>query len=393
MSIAKDGDTDLDEYETLIAKYNQYAVQNINGHTYYYFPIGSSVLAVPFVISIDKSSDRIFHTDLNSYLSQNLPQDQFEHRLAMIQMFIASFYVALTAVFVYLMGELFFKSKLHSLLFALIFSFCTPAWSVASLELNQHGPSMLMLIIALYLILLSKKKPGLIQFASIPLAFSYVIRPTNSLSILLLTVFVFIQYRKYFVSYILWSLFIAVPFLIYNLKIYGSLLSPYYSPQRIGSSPTFLEALAGNLVSPGRGLFIYSPILLLSILGIFIKVRKGQLEKLDGFLISIIILHWITISSFPHWWGGSSFGPRFFTDMMPYFIYFLIPVIARLAQLQGVKKGVLAVGFLSLFLISFFIHHQGATSFAVRSWVGDPVNVDQASYRLWDWHDLSFLRR
>ena len=284
MSVVKEGNTDLDEYENLIAKYNQYAVQNINGHVYYYFPIGSSVLAVPFVFSIDKASNIIFQADLNDYLSQNLALDQFEHRLAMIQMFIASLYVALTTVFVYLIGELLFKRKLHSLFLALIFAFCTSAWSMASIELNQHGPSMLMLTIALYLILSSKRRPGLIQFASIPLAFSYVIRPTNSLSILLLTVFVFIQYRKYFVSYILWSLLIAVPFFIYNLKIYGTVLSPYYSPQRVGSSPTFLEALAGNLVSPGRGLFIYSPILLLSILGIFIKARGGSLRNWMDFL-------------------------------------------------------------------------------------------------------------
>lgn len=393
MSIVKNGDTDLDEYAGLLEKYNHYAVKDSNGHTYYYFPVGTSVLAVPFVLSIDKASELIFQEDLNSFLSPDLSPAQFEYRLAKLQMFVASFYVALTAALVFLIGELFFKRRFYSLLLAFIFAFCTSAWSAASIDLNQHGPSMLVLTLALYLILLSKSRPALIQFASFPLVFSYVVRPTNSISIVLLTVFVFIQYRKYFLPYVLWSLVVAGPFLVYNLIIYGSVLSPYYGPQRIGTNSVFLEALAGNLVSPGRGLFIFSPVLLLSILGVLLKVRKRQLEKLDGFLISIIILHWIAISSYSHWWGGSSFGPRFFTDMMPYFIYFLIPVITFAEHMQGVKKGVLAAGFFSLVLLSFFIHRQGATSFAVRDWVGTPVNIDQAPERLWDWHDISFLRR
>ena len=71
MSVVKEGNTDLDEYENLIAKYNQYAVQNINGHVYYYFPIDHPFWPFP-CLSIDKASNIIFQADLNDYLSQNL---------------------------------------------------------------------------------------------------------------------------------------------------------------------------------------------------------------------------------------------------------------------------------------------------------------------------------
>jgi hypothetical protein len=50
----------------------------------------------------------------------------------------------------------------------------------------QHGPSMLMLTLALWLIVVAHERPWVVQFASLPLAFSYVVRPTNVVSIVFL---------------------------------------------------------------------------------------------------------------------------------------------------------------------------------------------------------------
>src|SRR5262249_38064441 len=144
-------------------------------------------------------------------------------------------------------------------------AFGTAAWSTASRALWQHGPSMLMLTLALYLIVRARERPWIAQLAGLPLAFAYVIRPTNSLSILLLSAFVFLTYRRYFLRYVAGGLMVAVPFFLYNLAVYGAPLSPYYLPDRIGSNPAFLEALAANLVSPARGLFFASPVLLFAL--------------------------------------------------------------------------------------------------------------------------------
>lgn len=393
MSIIREGNIDLDEYEEItvtndlwgelvVRRDDHSAVESIDGHLYTKFPVGTSLVAVPFLFTMDKVSGHLLSLDPDEYIRHIGP--------GVFERFIASFVVAVAAVFVYLVAHLFLSTK-RSLLLVFAFAFCTSSWSTASRALWQHGPSMLMLTITLYLILLAEKKPWLIQFASIPLAFSYVVRPTNSIPVVLLTVFAFIQYGQYFLRYLLWAMIIAIPFLLFNLAVYDAVLSPYYLPQRLGSS-NFLEALVGNLVSPARGLFVFSPVLLLSICGIVLKIKDKQFDKVDFFLLGIIFLHWISISSYGHWWAGHSFGPRFFSDMTPYFIYFLIPVLAGIPRLKGMRKAVLASALFCFVVFSLFVHYRGATSWDVHVWNARPVDVDRNPARLWDWHDIQFLR-
>ncbi len=385
MSIIREGNTNLDEYRTLVDQIgpeHPEATENIDGHIYMSFPIGTSLMIVPILFVIDRFEAWVLSSDLNATLQQSLPQD--------IELFIACLIVALTEVVIFQISRLFL-GPVHSFLIIFVFAFCTSAWSTASRALWQHGPSMLMLSIALYLLLLARRHPSLIQFVGIPLAFSYVVRPTNSISIVLISVYVLIQYRSFFIRYLLLSSLVVVPFLWFNFSIYHAPLSPYYLPQRIGSNVNFGEALVGNLVSPGRGLFVLSPILLLSINGFILKLRQ-RLDKLDFILLCCILLHWIAISLFPHWWGGWSFGPRFFTDMMPYFIYFLIPVATAFSQLHGKSKAILGIYAAGLIVFSFFVNDRGANIEATTLWNRDPVNVDAQPARVWDWKDLQFLR-
>ncbi len=126
---------------------------------------------------------------------------------------------------------------------------------------------------------------------------------------------------------------------------YDALLPPYFAMQRLD---LMLEpqALLGNLISPARGLLVFSPVFLFSFYGLWLKLREVHSDMLDLFLVGIIVAHWLVISSFGHWWAGNSFGPRFFSDMTPYFVYFLIPVVKRSTELQGFKKAVILTFFL-----------------------------------------------
>jgi hypothetical protein len=307
--------------------------------------------------------------------------------------FLASLFVALTAVFIYLIAAKLSNSVNYSLLMVFIFSFCTSTWSTASRGLWQHGPSMLMLSIALYLILLAQAKPWLIQFVSIPLAYSYVIRPTNSIPIMVLTVFVLLYHRKYFLSYLFWSLPVAVPFLAYNYYTRGELLTWYYQPKLIGTNVNFVNGLLGALFSPSRGLFVYTPVFIFSIYGIFIKLKTGRLNALKYSLAVIILLHSLLIGSWINWWGGSgTYGPRMFTDIVPFIIFLLVPVSDRLSRRQGLSTKILVSLFIICILASFFIHSRGATSGYVYAWNEYPVDIDKAPERIWNWRDIQFLR-
>ena len=154
MSIIKEGNTDLDEYREAE---NDHRIETVNGHLYTIFPIGVSIIAIPFVYIMDKGIGPLLSIfpSLEKYIRSRSHQPLSSLSL----------------------------NKKGSLLMAFIFAFCTSSWSTASRGLWQHGPTMMMLTITLYLILLAKRKPRLIQFTGLTLAFAYVIRPTNSISI------------------------------------------------------------------------------------------------------------------------------------------------------------------------------------------------------------------
>jgi len=122
-----------------------------------------------------------------------------------------------------------------------------------------------------------------------------------------------------------------------------------------------------------------------------LKLRRSG-ELLDCFLVGIVLLHWIAISSFPHWWGGHSFGYRLFSDMVPYLTYFLIPIISKIPALPRMHRALFASGFACLIAISFFINYRGANTQVVYAWNRSPVDVDLEPSRIWDWRDLQFLR-
>ena len=118
-----------------------------------------------------------------------------------------------------------------------------------------------------------------------------------------------------------------------NLAVYHQPLSPYYTGgQSFDVSGTMAVALAGNLVSPARGLFIFCPLVALSVAGVVVRWRAGELTAFWKALAVIPVLHWIVISAFKHWWGGDSYGPRFFTDLMPVFVVLALPAVEVLAR-------------------------------------------------------------
>jgi hypothetical protein len=137
---------------------------------------------------------------------------------------------------------------------------------------------------------------------------------------------------------------------------------------------------------------IYSPILIFALYGIGAGIKREKFKPLDWFLLLILLVHWIVISSFSVWWGGFSFGPRYFTDMLPYLIYFLTLGLARILEYKGMRKIVLISIFVCFVGISFFVHYRGANDWDVYRWNSEPTDVDMKPERVWDWGDIQFLR-
>ena len=308
---------------------------------------------------------------------------------------IASILTAVNCVIIFFLGR-YYLNVAKSIVLTIIFAFATSAWSIASRGLWPHGPSMLCLSLTVYLLIAAQKKPWLVALAGFPLAFSFLIRPTNIISIGLLTVYIWFAYRRYWIYYLLALAVVLSPFLLYNYSVYSSILPSYYSPQKLGNSPFLIEALAGNLVSPSRGLFVFSPILAFSIIGFYRTLRLFRLgpHHINLFLFGAVVLHWIAISSFRDWGGGKSIGPRYFSDMIPYFICFLIPVLDTLSLSikSPIAMQLWTLMFVFLVAFSIFVHYRCSTDIGPSLWNNIPDDINNNPSRLWDWSDIQFLR-
>lgn len=378
VSMIKEGNVNLDEFidknKPISKMKGSWTLIKAKGHYYTIFPLGTAIAALPIVYVI------------NHFWAFDPIKDGPD-----VERIVASFLVALTALFIYLIAKKF-TTVLQSLLISFIFSFCTSSWSIASRALWQYAPSMLMLAVTIYLFLLAKKKSYLIQFTGLTLAFSYLSRPLNVVSVIVLSFFVFFYYRRYFLYYLFWLLVVLTPFFLHNLATYNSLLPAYFVRRTVSINTGVFERLLGNLISPSRGFFVFSPVFLFSLWGIFLKIKNKQLENFDLFLAVIIFLHWIAMSIIPYWCGAMSFGQRYFCDVIPYFVYFLIPAVLFVFQVKDRFKKLITYIFLFFILMSFFIHFRGANALATWAWNLQPFDVKHNQRRAWNFRDIQFLR-
>jgi hypothetical protein len=249
-----------------------------------------------------------------------------------------------------------------------------------------------MLVIAMLLLHRAWKSPALIQFVSLPLGMAYLIRPTASIPIAVLTLYVLALYPHWFLRYMCWAMLIGVPWIAFNLAIYGAILPPYYLGLSYAGESSLSVALLGNLVSPSRGLFTYSPVLLFALTGFVFALRETEERLLHLAYGAIVIAMLIAISSVPAWWAGHSYGPRYTTDLIPFLAYFTAFNFRALAGFTPKWRAALLTGIGVLAAASLVIHAQGALRSTPMSWNYLPDNIDQNPSRLWDWSDPQFLR-
>ena len=81
------------------------------------------------------------------------------------------------------------------------------------------------------------------------------------------------------------------------------------------------------LFSSEHGLFTWTPILALAIVGLFLAPRGAK--ALTLFLAAATAVFYYVISSYPYWHGMASFGNRFFISLTPIFIFGLAVLLQR----------------------------------------------------------------
>jgi hypothetical protein len=355
------------------------------GHWYNIYPVGVPVLALPIVAGLSVTTRvtaalqvHSTHPPIAAFLAGDLVAGR-----AVTELVCAAFFGALAAWVVYRTAVQFLTPAQAACL-ALLFAFGTSQWSIASRSLMQHGASVLCLALAVHIAVSASKNPARVELVALPLAAAFTVRPSNAIPVAVLSLYVAVHYRAQFLRFVAWSLPVAIPFFVYNLAIRHAVFPTYYTDFWAARMPLF-SGLAINLVSPSRGLLIFTPIVLISIAGMVLALHSRWCFPLAPYLMAIAVAHTLFIATY---WPGHSYGPRYYADLSPIFAFFLIPAVLLWPKPRIAAGSVVVV----LAAWSIFVHARGATSAAANLWSSTPVNVDVAPWRVWDWRDPQFLR-
>jgi hypothetical protein len=135
----------------------------------------------------------------------------------------------------------------------------------------------------------------------------------------------------------------------YNLDRTGNLFDMGYGANEIFSTPLW-RGLAGLLLSPGKSLFLYSPLLLAAPFGIPALLRRDRSTALLS--LGVAVIYPLFYARWFIWDGGWCWGPRFLVPVLPFLSLFLAPVVKlALGPSRELVKGLLAtLGVLSVWV-------------------------------------------
>ena len=401
----------LDPYEHVKVLARSYTVSHANGHLLTSYPWAVGLFAVPAVVVIDV---------LHAFGGPSADAVVAHHPQAVeaIQLLSASFVTGLACAALALLAYRRLQGpagqrRRWALFCGLVFAFATSAWSSASRALWQHGPSILFLAIALLALdalfprrtdrdLTPERRPWAPLVAGLALAAAVTMRPTNAVALGLGTILVLWKTsNRSRIAYVVGVLVVFVPWTLVTYLSYGTVLQPYDRATKLGLPSTFFESIGAQLVSPSRGLFIFSPIVLVAIAGLVIASRRRSVTPLDALSAVAIPCYLIAIALFPVWWAGTSFGPRFMTETLPFFFVLSIPFVDWLVAWRAenpasrpLKYRVAVIASVIALAFSVVVNAQGGLLRSSICWNlrgSGSASVDKDPARAWSWGNPQFV--
>jgi hypothetical protein len=226
---------------------------------------------------------------------------------------------------------------------------------------------------------------------------AYLSRPSTFLFVALVLGYLLLVDRRTFWRTAVLAFLLLAGFLLFIRLGYGSWLPPYYNDfgrLTVERRPLY-EAFFGNLISPSRGLFIYSPFFVLTFAGAILYFRGLKGKPLYWLTVIWFVLQLLLVARTTRWWGGLSFGPRILTELLPGLVL-LTAIVGQYFMQQSYQRRVrlAAVGvFAALVVWAVFLNsYQGLFNQYTAWWHSALTpNVDYEPDYLWDWRYPQFL--
>jgi hypothetical protein len=351
-----------------------YAFPLVNGHYVSLFPIVTPVLVTP-----------VYVVSWLLYTVFSIPLDSTG--IMILAKTSAAIIAALSCVFVYRAGKELFSKK-TALVTALVYAFATSTWSVSSQALWQHGTVELLLILMIYLVIRNEQERSrnTIMFLGLLTGLFLFNRPPDAVLLLPVIGYIVWYERQNLAVYATAAAISGLPFLVYNLAIFGNVFGGYQ--QNLGFFSFGLDSIgnfAGLLIAPNVGLLVFSPVLVLSVFG-YLKLQTLEPERIRQVLLLFgpaIILEILVYSFFGLWESSVaySYGQRFLTGFVPVLALFtgLAMNECIVAKPATTRTRVFRAVIVLLVIASVIIQAIGVFLY--------PLSPDRStsSERTWDW--------
>jgi hypothetical protein len=148
-----------------------------------------------------------------------------------------------------------------------------------------------------------------------------------------------------------------------------------------------IEGAVGLLVSPSRGMLVFSPIVLIAMVAIPRAFTAGWRSPLPWCALAFVA-QYALYSSYSVWWGGHTYGPRYMLDLLP----LAVPLAAVTMATASRPHPILAVCAAAALVWSLMVAATGAVCYPHERWNTEPSEIDLDHSRLWSLTDTQIER-
>jgi hypothetical protein len=350
-SLAHDHDLDLANQATQFADLNSYQVF-LNEETGQYasvFPYGSAFLYLPsyWLASVANRLAQ-FHVNDAYFISHQgaaFPYSFFP--------MLATNLFALLAVVLAFFAALKLSSPGAALLSSLALFLATPLLYYATIEpYMAHVPGTLLIALLIYILAGYREHTAAWFFMGCILGAALLVRWQLALYAVPIGLLGLVrqQVRK-LLLFLVGFLLLAWHLPFSWLRMYGN---PWVVPAAIQGQQAFLAGplyIKEVLLSPERGLLLWSPLVLLSVAGLFILAKRERVLAITMGLM--VLLQVLMNASLYDWGGGWAFGMRRMTELYPVWVIGLATLVqaAYSIEKRGLWRRLARWGTLSLVLL------------------------------------------
>lgn len=249
---------------------------------------------------------------------------------AVMEKLSASLLAALAVVLVYRLLRR--DAGAWALPLAIAFAFGTNTWMISSQALWQHGMGEVLVALALLLVT-SPLTPGRCAALGAVCVAMAANRPPDVLIAAVVTVYAAWAARRTAAWLLAGAAAPLALLVIYNAAVVGNLAGGYWalpgSRMQSFMGHSAIVGLPSLLLSPMRGLLVFSPFLLFVPIGLTRRLRRPDTRVLAA-LLALAVAAQLVLYAKGDWRAGVSFGPRWLTDLLPILMWMLAPVPALL---------------------------------------------------------------